>query len=44
MNRIALYLSNAIDVRSNEIRALVWAFLYFFFPARSLLHPSSAAR
>jgi len=31
MNRIALYLSNAIDVRSNEIRALVWAFLYFFF-------------
>jgi AAA family ATP:ADP antiporter len=31
MNRIALYLSNAIDVRSSEIRALVWAFLYFFF-------------
>lgn len=31
MNRIALYLSNAIDVRSHEIRALIWAFAYFFF-------------
>ncbi len=31
MNRIALYLSNAVDVRAGEIRALIWAFLYFFF-------------
>lgn len=31
MNRLALWLSNAIDVRSGEIRALIWAFAYFFF-------------
>lgn len=31
MNRLALFLSNAIDVRANEIRALIWAFVYFFF-------------
>lgn len=31
MGRFALYLSNAIDVRANEVRALIWAFLYFFF-------------
>lgn len=31
MNRFALYLSNTIDVRANEIRALIWAFVYFFF-------------
>ncbi len=31
MNRIALFLSNAIDVRSHEIRAMLWAFAYFFF-------------
>ncbi len=31
MNRFALYLSNAIDVKAHEIRALLWAFVYFFF-------------
>ncbi len=31
MNRFALYLSNVIDVRAHEIRALLWAFAYFFF-------------
>lgn len=31
MNRLALWLSNAIDIRASEIRALIWAFAYFFF-------------
>ena len=31
MNPLALWLSNKIDVRSHEIRALLWAFAYFFF-------------